>query len=74
MAMDKTQIKAVASQTVYDVIGQTKADAVKIIKSRELRSRVLSEDGMQYAGTRDFRRDRINLEIIDGKVTDARVG
>lgn len=74
MAMDKTQIKAAAEQTVYDVIGQTKVEAKKIIESRQLKSRVTSEDGMQFMGTADFRIDRINLEILDGKVADARVG
>lgn len=57
-----------------DVIGMEKQAAIDLIKGRGLKARVRSEDGQSFMGTADYRRDRINLHIQDGKVVKASVG
>ena len=49
-------------------------EAQRIIQGEGLTCRLVSEDGIQYAGTADRRPDRVNIETIDGVVTGAEVG
>lgn len=57
-----------------DVIGMEKQAAIDLIKSKGLKARVRSEDGEAFMGTCDYRMDRINLHIVDGKVVSATKG
>lgn len=57
-----------------EVIGMEKQAAIDLIKARGLKSRIRSEDGKSFIGTCDYRLDRINLHIQDGKVIKASKG
>lgn len=57
-----------------EVIGMEKQAAIDLIKSRGLKVRVRSEDGEAFMGTCDYRPERINLHITDGKVTSTTRG
>lgn len=57
-----------------EVIGMEKQAAIDLIKSQGLKARVRSEDGQSFVGTMDYRLDRINLHIQDGKVVKASKG
>lgn len=57
-----------------DVIGMDKQAAIDLINGQGLKVRVRSEDGQAFMGTADYRMDRINLHIEDGKVTKANRG
>ena len=50
------------------VIGMTKEDAVAKIKAANHKARVVAVDGEDFMRTMDFWPDRLNLEIVDGKV------
>jgi len=57
-----------------EVIGMEKQAAIDLIKSQGLKVRVRSEDGQAFVGTCDYRLDRINLSIENGKVIKASKG
>lgn len=57
-----------------EVIGMEKQAAIDLCKSKGVKVRVRSEDGQAFMGTCDYRMDRINLHITDGKVTSATRG
>lgn len=57
-----------------EVIGMEKQAAIDLIKGQGLKCRVRSEDGESFIGTCDYRMDRINLHIEDGKVVKANRG
>lgn len=52
----------------------SRAQAEELIKQAGYQSRVVSDDGIQYAGAADFRPNRINLTLIDGIVVEVSVG
>lgn len=56
------------------LIGMEKQKALVLIKESGFRPRILREDGQSFIGAQDFRLDRINLFIEDGKVLGARCG
>ena len=56
----------------YNVIGLTYDEAAQ--KYPEMRIRIRKEDGVPFMGTCDFRRDRINVEIVEGKIVAASMG
>lgn len=56
------------------VIGMEKQAAIDLIKSKGFRVRVRSEDGQAFVGTCDYRTDRFNLNIENGKVTSVSKG
>jgi hypothetical protein len=56
----------------YDVIGLTYDQAVK--KYPKMRIRIRKEDGVPFMGTCDFRLDRINVEILNGKIVASSMG
>lgn len=57
-----------------EVIGMEKQAAIDLITGQGVKCRVRSEDGQSFMGTADYRMDRINLHIQDGKVIKANRG
>eukprot|EP01035_Chromulina_nebulosa_P014739 gene14739-19495_t len=54
--------------THVQIVGMEKQKALVLIKESGFRPRILIEDGQSFVGTQDYREDRINLFIEDGKV------
>jgi hypothetical protein len=64
--------KHVATKVVAcQVMGMTKAEAIKYIESKDLSYRIASEDGEGFALTEDYTDSRINLDILVGLVVGA---
>lgn len=55
-----------ASDDAY--IGQTADAAATLAKERKLISRIISVDGQPRPATKDYRPDRVNFEVEQGKV------
>ena len=56
------------------LIGKPEAEVVAYLKDNGCVTRVLSRDGVAYAGTCDYRLDRYTLSVCEGKVTGLKVG
>ena len=56
------------------LIGETKFQAKRISEYNNYELRVVSEDGVDFIVTADFRVDRVNVELSDGNVIKAYVG
>lgn len=56
------------------LVGLTEEDAMVKIAESGLRTRLRSKDGQSFMGTCDYRMDRVNLHIENGKVTKASIG
>jgi len=56
------------------LVGMPEEDAIKLIETKQLCARVVSRDGEVFVVTADFRSDRINLDIAEGLVTQAKLG
>lgn len=56
------------------MIGKTEAEAIDLIKEARFKPRIICRDGVEQMVTADARSNRINLEIANGKVTDAFIG
>jgi hypothetical protein len=56
------------------VVGLAEAEAVDLVESVGGVARVVARDGETFSGTEDYRVDRINLRVEDGKVTTASIG
>jgi len=56
------------------LIGETKFQAKRIAEYNNYELRVVSEDGVDFIVTADFRVDRVNVELSDGNVIKAYVG
>ena len=63
-----------SAEAFQKYVGLTESEAVQAIKKDGLRPRVVSRDGEHYVITMDYRTDRVNLTITEGKVTSAHVG
>lgn len=50
-------------------VGLTKAAAKKLAESENQRSRVVREDGKARVLTQDYRPERLNFTVVDGRVT-----
>lgn len=57
-----------------EVIKLPVEEAIAKIKDAGLRVRIRSEDGVGQVLTADYRTDRVNLSIVSGIVTEARIG
>jgi len=55
-------------------VGQSEDDAAVIAKDNGLEVRVVERDGQQFPATMDYRTDRVNIVVTDGKVTSATIG
>ena len=61
-------------EVVNDVLGKKLEDAQKICKEHGFKCNIVREDIHNYVITCDFRFDRINVELDDGRVTNASIG
>lgn len=55
-------------------VGEGVEEITAIARDSGYTVRVTRRDGVPRVGIRDYRSDRINLEVADGKVTRASVG
>lgn len=56
------------------LIGMEKQAALDLCKAEGALVRITSEDGHAFIVTMDYRTDRYNLGIVNGKVTSVRRG
>jgi len=56
------------------LVGMKKDDAISCISSMQGIHRIAQEDGQDFALTRDYRVDRVDLTIRKGIVTKTTVG
>lgn len=74
-ATDELAAAAAQTQQVADtLVGLTVAQAEQRAEAAHKTTRVAVRDGEHVALTMDYRSDRINLIVDDGKVTTATVG
>lgn len=52
------------------LIGLSLQEAREKLEQESKRLRVMQEDGKSRIGTCDLRRDRVNVSVNDGKITD----
>ena len=52
----------------------TVGEAKRMLVAAGYIGRVVKEDGMDYEGSSDHRVNRVNIELIQGRVVDAYVG
>jgi hypothetical protein len=50
-------------------VGLDEVKGAELAASRGLKHRILSVDGKPRPATKDYRPDRINFELVDGKIT-----
>lgn len=70
----KEKLKVDGLGKVSSLEGLTEAEAKAKIEAAGLVARITRKDGELYIVTRDYRLDRINLEIVKEKVTKAYTG
>lgn len=70
------ELQAEKTQRFADtLVGLTKTAALtQATEFTEYKVRIVAEDGTSYIVTMDYRTDRINLTLVDGRVTEATVG
>jgi hypothetical protein len=56
-------------QAAADLVGLSEADATSAAEACGWILRVVRRDGEDLAATRDFRPNRVNVEVTDGEVT-----
>ena len=59
---------------MIDFVGLTLEDAEAYCEKNKIVYRVIREDENRYAVTADYRINRINFQVDDGKVTSADYG
>jgi len=64
----------ISKEFIKSLMGLAEKTAVETIKNAGFRARIRSRDGESFAGTCDYRLDRVNLYITDDKVKNASVG
>jgi hypothetical protein len=52
-----------------DFVGLDEVKGAELAASRGLKHRILSVDGKPRPATKDYRPDRINFELVEGKIT-----
>lgn len=57
------------NEAKLDIIGKGLREANDIITEAGMSYRVVSRDGVAMVGTADHRRDRVNLTLVDQKIT-----
>lgn len=68
------ELAKLAKDTKNQVIGMDENDAVTLIEDNGLRARVVCRNGKHFGVTMDYRIDRINLTVVDGKITRTQIG
>lgn len=66
-----TEVRAAEAERL---IGLSESAALDTAKANGWEVRVVSRDGEDFAVTEDYRMDRVNLTIVDDKVTSSTVG
>ncbi len=56
------------------LVGLSESSATRLAQRNGFRVRVVARDGRNFPVTRDFRRDRVNLSIVRGRVIRATIG
>jgi len=56
------------------LVGLSEAEATDVATAQGWEVRVVSRDGEDFAVTKDFRSDRVNLTLVDDVVTGADIG
>jgi hypothetical protein len=56
------------------VIGKTVDEAKALCESANMRLRITRTDGVAHIVTMDYRTDRVNVHVENGKVTKATIG
>lgn len=64
----------VAEALCTNLIGMSETAAKAACSAAGFKFRILSKDGKGRTGTTDFRRDRVRVTIVGGKITTAKVG
>lgn len=59
---------------VKDLVGMKEAFAIRTLGDLGVRIRIVYRDGAYSIVTQDFKNDRVNLSIENGKVIKAEVG
>jgi hypothetical protein len=62
------------SLTATQLIGMEKQAALDLCKTEGVSARVEAEDDQRFMLTQDIRMGRLNLTILEGKVTSVRFG
>ena len=60
--------KGIAQEKDADFVGLPERSGAALAEKRGLRQRVVSVDGQLRPTTRDYRKDRVNFELEDGKI------
>lgn len=72
--MSKLYATPLAIQLEADVVGMAYDEAIKLADAAKLRLRITKMDKKARIVTRDYRLDRINVEVEDGIITHAYLG
>ncbi len=56
------------------LVGKSVEYATQVATSQGFKVAMGTEDGKAYIMTRDYRRDRIILDVVDGSIVRARIG
>lgn len=67
-------VPALSQEEAVKLVGLTEDEAVKVAESNGWITRVSSRDGEDFQLTMDYVTNRVNLAIVDGKVTGVSVG
>lgn len=59
---------------IAKLIGMDESAAETSIREANLTFRIMKQDEENMMGTMDFRDDRVNLEVADGKIVSANIG
>jgi hypothetical protein len=61
-------------ESLETLVGQPEATAVELLKNNGWKVRITVRDGEPFIGTCDFRDDRVQLQVRDGKITKISIG
>jgi hypothetical protein len=73
-ALPAVDAPALSQEEAVALVGLTEDEAVKVAESKGWITRVSSRDGEDFPMTMDYVTNRVNLAIVDGKVTGVSVG
>lgn len=72
--MSEKTVDSVEPVLDEQIIGMEKQAAITKIEAAGQVPRIVFEDGEQFAVTMDYRTDRLNLEVVQGKITGSHRG
>ena len=73
-SVERLAIPAITNAQAATLVGMKKEDAITCISAMQGVHRIAQEDGQDFALTRDYRIDRVDLSISKGFVTKVSVG